>query len=202
MRPLRIALTGGIGSGKSTVAEGFARLGAPVIDADLIAREQVEPGRPALAEIAVTFGPQVLARGGGLDRDALRARVFGDPEARRRLEAILHPRIRAEMERQTARCEAPYVLLVIPLLFETGQQAIADRVLVVDLPEALQIDRVQARSGLAPEEIQRILASQTTRAARLAGADDLIDNRGDPAALAPQIERLHALYLDLAAEHR
>lgn len=201
MTPLRIALTGGIGSGKSTVAEGFARLGAPVIDADLIAREQVEPGRPALAEIAAAFGPQVLTARGTLDRDALRQRVFRDADARRRLEAILHPRIRTGMERQAAQCTAPYVLLVIPLLFETGQQAIADRVLVVDVPEALQIERVRARSGLPPEEIERIMASQTTRAARLAGADDRIDNSRDPAALAPQIERLHALYLDLAARH-
>ena len=201
MTRLRVALTGGIGSGKSTVAECFAGLGVPVIDADIIARELVLPGRPALAEITAEFGPRIFTAEGTLDRDALRRRVFADASARKRLEAILHPLIRDEMKAQATRLTAPYALLVIPLLFETGQQNIADRILVVDLPEVLQLERVQARSGLAPDEVERIIASQTTRDVRVAGTDDLIDNSGDPTTIRPQVERLHALYLRLAAKH-
>jgi dephospho-CoA kinase len=195
---LRVVLTGGIGSGKSTVSNLFAARQVPVADADQAAHALTAPGEPALGEIHDAFGPGVLRPDGHLDRARLRAIVFERPEARRRLEAILHPRIRARLLASIEAGDAPYGILAIPLYFETGRSYPADRVLVVDLPEETQIRRVQARSGLDEEEIRRILASQATRAERLAGADDLIDNSGPPEALAPQVERLHALYLQLA----
>lgn len=195
---LTVALTGGIGSGKSTVADRFARLGVPIIDADVLARELTAPGEPALEAIRAAFGPGVIQPDGGLDRAALRRTVFADATARRRLEAILHPRIRARMLAWLGEIHAPYAVLVIPLLFETGQTDLADRILLVDLPEDEQIRRVRARSGLAETEIRRILASQTSRAVRLAGTDDQIDNSGDLAALETQVERLHRFYLGLA----
>lgn len=195
---LRIALTGGIGSGKSTVAERFAARGVPIVDADALAHELTRPAQPAVAEIAAAFGDTVLKPHGELDRGILRSLVFADPEARKRLEGILHPRIRAAMLDRLAEIQAPYAILVIPLLFETGQQDLAERVLVVDLPERLQIQRVQARSGLDPETIRAIIASQVARADRLAGGDDIIDNSADAAALEPQIEDLHKRYLALA----
>lgn len=195
---LTVALTGGIGSGKSTVADRFARLGVPIIDADVLARELTAPGEPALEEIGAAFGPAVIQPDGGLDRAALRRTVFADATARRLLEAILHPRIRARMLAWLREVQAPYALLVIPLLFETGQTDLADRILVVDLPEDEQVRRVQTRSGLDEAEIRRILATQATRAERLAGADDRIDNSGGLAALEDQVERLHRRYLGLA----
>jgi dephospho-CoA kinase len=192
-------LTGGIGSGKSSVAELFAGLGAGVIDTDLIARELTEPGTPTLARIVADFGSEVLSPDGTLDRGALRERVFRDRVARTRLEAILHPSIRELMLERVAKLRAPYALLVVPLLFETGQETLMDRVLVVDCPEETQIERVQRRSQLSRAESERILASQVSRAERLARADDVIDNSGALAALAPQVERRHRSYLDLAA---
>ena len=196
---LVITLTGGIGSGKSTVARIFAELGAPVIDADLVAREVVEPGSPTLAEIASAFGSEVLDRAGNLRRDTLREMVFGDPAARRRLEAIMHPRIREIMVRRLAGLNAPYAILVIPLLLETGQTDLGDRTLVVDLPESLQIERVKRRDHLEDARIRTILAAQCDRSTRLNAADDVIDNQGDPEGLREQVEKLHQRYLALTA---
>lgn len=196
--PLVVALTGGIGSGKSTVAERLAALGAGVIDTDGLAHALTAPGQATLSAITEAFGAHLLGPNGYLDRAALRRLVFADAQARRRLEEILHPRIEESMLRALDELSAPYGVLVIPLLFETGQQRYADRVLVVDVPEAIQIERVRQRSGLAPEEISRIIASQIGRDERLALADDLIDNRGDLDHLLPQVEILHRRYLDLA----
>jgi dephospho-CoA kinase len=197
-RPFAVALTGGIGSGKSAVAELFAGHGVTVIDADVISHALTAPGGAALAPIAEAFGAEILAADGALDRAALRERVFADPAARRRLEGILHPMIRARMQAALAADTGPYALLAIPLLVETGQTTLADRVLVVDAPEALRIARVGRRSGLAPEQVRRIMASQASREARLAAADDVIDNSGDLDALRPRIAGLHAQYLALA----
>jgi len=195
---LRVGLTGGIGSGKSTVAARFAALGVPIIDADLLAHELTRPGQPALAEIESAFGGAVLSPAGELDRGALRQRVFANTGARKRLEAILHPRIRTRMLERLAEIRGPYAVLVVPLLFEADQQDLADRVLVVDLPEPLQIERVQSRSGLDVATIRSIMASQTDRSTRLARADDVIDNSADTAALEPQIANMHRQYLALA----
>lgn len=196
---LAVALTGGVGSGKSTVAGLFARLGVPVIDADEISRALTAPGSPVLDLIAEAFGARFVNPGGHLDRAALRALVFADPAARKRLESILHPRIHSEMRRRLAQLSAPYAVLEIPLLFETGQTDIADRILVVDLPESEQISRVQRRSGLEAAEIRRIVDSQAPRSQRLEGADDVIDNSGEPVALEDRTRRLHRYYLELAA---
>jgi len=195
---LVVALTGGMGSGKSSVATLFAGLGVPVIDADEISRTLTAARSPVLNLIAEAFGDGFIDADGHLDRAGLRALVFLDPAARARLESILHPRIRAEMRRQLGSLSAPYVVIEIPLLFETRQTDLADRILVVDLPESEQISRVQSRSGLHPDEIRRILGSQASRSCRLEGADDIIDNSGDPVALADQVNRLHRDYLDLA----
>ncbi len=196
---LVVTLTGGIGSGKSTVARIFAELGAPVIDADLVAREVVEPGSPALTEIESAFGPGVLDGEGNLRRDRLREQVFSDPAARRRLEAIMHPRIREIMVRRLSGLNAPYAILVIPLLLETDQTDLGDRTLVVDLPESLQIERVKRRDHLEDARIKTILEAQCDRSARLNAADDVIDNQGDPEKLREQVEKLHKRYLALTA---
>ncbi|MDJ0740317.1 MAG: dephospho-CoA kinase [Gammaproteobacteria bacterium] len=193
---LKIGLTGGIGSGKSTASEHFARLGAAVIDTDLLSRELVEPGQAALDEIVAAFGAGVLDADGRLDRARLRDIVFGDAAARRRLEGILHPRIRAEMLRRAAAADAPYVVFVIPLLFETAQQALVDRVLVVDVPPALQRARVLARDGGGYAQVDAILAAQVDRVTRLRLADDVIRNDGSIAELQAQVEALHDRYRD------
>ena len=196
---LAVALTGGVGSGKSTVAAILAGLGVPIIDADEIAHALTSPRSQALDLIVEAFDEQLVDQNGHLDRAALRARVFADPPARRRLESILHPRIRSEMLRRLSEQDAPYAVLDIPLLFETGQTDIADRILVVDLPQSEQIRRVRDRSGLDIQEIQRIIDSQAPRSKRLAGADDILDNSGDPSVLREQVTRLHQKYLELAA---
>ena len=195
---LRIGMTGGIGSGKSTVAALFAARGVPVIDADMIARELVEPGQPALADIVAAFGADVLDADGRLDRARLRTRVFNDAAQRAHLETLLHPRIHAVMAARATAQTAPYVLLVIPLLFEAGQRDLVDRVLVVDVSEAQQRARVAARDQLAPEQINAVLAAQLNREQRIASADDVIDNSGDAVALERQVDMLHRRYLGLA----
>jgi dephospho-CoA kinase len=199
--PFRIALTGGIASGKSTIANLFAALGVPLIDTDVIAREVVEPGRPALATIVRAFGPGVLDPQGCLDRRRMRERIFADPAAKQRLEAILHPAIRAEMERQSRVAGGPYQLLVIPLLAEGGRRDHVDRVLLVDVPEELQIQRLMMRDGVTHEQAQASLHAQGTRAERLAIADDVLRNTGRVDHLHDEVAKLHSKYLELAAAH-
>lgn len=196
--PLRIGLTGGIASGKSTVTQRFAELGVPVIDADVASRTVVEPGTRGLAEVVERFGAGVLANG-RLDRQALRELIFKDSSLRQALDGILHPLIRAEMEREVAKARAPYVVMAIPLLVEGGTAAKrVDRVLVVDADETLQIKRLQARDGGSEEQARAILSSQASRAARLAAADDVLLNSGSVAELRQAVDRLHAQYLQLA----
>ena len=197
---LTVGLTGGIGSGKTAVSDRFARHGVPVIDTDLIARELVEPGQAALADIVTEFGPSCLDGDGRLHRARLRERVFSDPAGRRRLEAILHPRIRAvARERIAALTATPYCLVVIPLLAETGMTDLVDRVLVVDAPEAEQVRRVMARDRIDAIQARAILAAQTQRDARLALADDILENGGALVELDRRIAALHQQYSMLAA---
>ncbi|RDH85376.1 MAG: dephospho-CoA kinase [endosymbiont of Escarpia spicata] len=197
---LVVALTGGIGSGKSTVSRHFEKLGVPVIDADLIAREQVEPGAPALDEILERFGADVITPKGGLDRDRMRSIVFENSTKRLQLQQILHPRIRSEMQLRLVQLDTPYAVLVIPLLLESGQNSLADRILVVDIPEVHQIERVQQRDGLKKTQIEQIIAAQVDRQSRLAAADDVIRNDGGLHTLEKAVEQLHRHYLDLAEQ--
>lgn len=200
MTTLKVGLTGGIGSGKTLASDRFAELGAEVIDTDQLSRELVEPGQPALAEIAAAFGDTVLQADGRLDRAALRRLIFDHPDARKRLEQILHPRIRAAMLARAGNSAAPYLVFVIPLLLETGQQGLVDRVLVIDAPETLQRSRAAGRDGVDPAEIDRILAAQLDRDSRLRGADDVLTNdRGIP-DLIDQVDALHQRYLALATD--
>jgi dephospho-CoA kinase len=198
-RPLRIGLTGGIASGKTLVSRQFAALGVPVIDTDELAREVVAPGSEGLAAVRERFGDDVLAADGSLDRRALRARVFADPQARRDLEGITHPRIRALVEARAAAAGGPYQIIVIPLLVESGRRTTVDRVLVVDCPESLQLERLLARDGGSREQAEAILAAQASRAQRLAVADDVIVNTGEPQAVAAEVAALHQRYLALSA---
>jgi dephospho-CoA kinase len=196
-----VGLTGGIGSGKSAVADLFAARGVLVIDTDAIAHSLTTAGGAAMPAICAEFGDGAAGADGALDRAAMRTIVFADPSARKRLEAILHPLIRSESERRLAANPAgsSYAILMVPLLVEAGDyRKRVNRIAVVDCAEATQIDRVMRRNGLARNEIERILAAQATRAERLAAADDVIDNDGELAALLPQIERLHVHYLALA----
>ena len=172
----RVALTGGIASGKSTVADMFAHLGVPVIDTDIIAREVVQPGQPALDEIRERFGDEVIDATGKLDRTAMRKRIFSDERARLDLEAILHPRIGAETRRQVDAAPGPYQLIVVPLLVGSPLVQFVDRVLVVDCDEELQVERLLARDAETVEQARRILSTQASREARLAIADDVISN--------------------------
>jgi dephospho-CoA kinase len=198
-RPLRIGLTGGIASGKSTVTKRFAELGVPVIDADVASRSVVEPGKPGLAQVVQRFGEGVLDADGRLDRRALRNLIFRDSSLRQALDAILHPLIRAEMEREAAAAKGPYVVMAIPLLVEGGSSTKrVDRVLVVDAEETLQIQRLQARDGSSAEQARAILASQAGRATRLAAADDVLSNTGTVAELRQAVDHLHEKYLQLA----
>ncbi|MBL0434550.1 dephospho-CoA kinase [Aeromonas hydrophila] len=196
-----VAITGGIGSGKTTVANQFAELGIEVVDADVIAREVVEPGTPALAAIAAHFGSEVITPDGQLDRRQLRERVFTDPQAKGWLNALLHPLIRTEMQRQCAAARSPYCLLVVPLLVENRLTALANRVLVIDVDEATQIERTCRRDGVSREQAQAILAAQANRAERLAAADNVLDNQnGTPEAIKSRILALHETYLAFASQ--
>ncbi len=199
---LLIGLTGGIGSGKSTVSHLFTALGAPVIDADLAAREIVEPGMPALREITVRFGSGILRSDGSLDRGLLRKQVFSNREARLNLEAILHPHIRTRMAEQLAELAAPYAILAIPLLLESGQTDNVDRILVVDCPEQLQIERACQRDGMKSVQAEAIMVAQCLRPERLAAADEIIDNSGSQEELADQVRDLHEKYLYLSSQPR
>ena len=199
-RPFLVALTGGIASGKSTVAGLFAELGVPVIDTDVIAREVVEPGQPTLADVVAAFGPEVLDAEGRLDRRRMRERIFTDPTARQRLEAILHPAIRAEMERQSREAGGPYQVLVIPLLTEGKRRDHVDRVLLVDVPEELQVERLMRRDGVSREQAEASLKAQATRAERLAMADDIVRNAGRLDDLREAVAGLHEKYRALATE--
>lgn len=195
---MRIGLTGGVASGKTAVAELFAQRNVPVIDTDLIARDVVAPGQPALARVVETFGTQVLAPDGTLDRDRMRTQVFANPDDRRRLESILHPAILEELERRSTSAGGPYQVLVIPLLIETNLGRLVDRILVVDASERTQIERLRVRDGGSEAQARAMLAAQASREQRLARADDVIVNDGDRSALALQVDRLHAKYLALA----
>ncbi|MDF7761869.1 dephospho-CoA kinase [Kosakonia cowanii] len=196
----KVALTGGIGSGKSTVADAFAKQGVNVIDADVIARQVVEPGTPALRAIAGKFGDEMILADGSLNRRLLREHIFASDVDKRWLNGLLHPLIQQETERQMARVTSPYVLWVVPLLVENQLYHKADRVLVIDVPVETQILRTMRRDGVTREHAEQILAAQATRDARLAVADDVIDNNGAPDAIASDVARLHAHYLALGAQ--
>lgn len=195
-----VALTGGIGSGKSTVADAFSHLGINVIDADILARQVVEPGTPALDAIVEHFGPQTLTPHGALNRRVLRERIFANPDEKAWLNALLHPLIQRETQQQMAQATSPYVLWVVPLLVENNLASRADRVLVVDVTRDTQILRTMQRDQVSREHAEHILAAQATREQRLAVADDVIDNNGTPEAIASDVARLHARYLELAAQ--
>ena len=195
-----IGLTGGIGSGKTTVTDMFAALGAAIIDTDNIAHALTAPGGAAIPAIHAQFGQAFLTSDGAMDRAKMREYVFTEPSAKAHLEAILHPLIRIETERAAAEAAGAYLIFAVPLLVESGswKQRVA-RVLVVDCPEALQVQRVMRRSGLNEAQVRAIMAAQATRAMRLAAADDVVVNDDGIDALAPQVDRLHARYLSLAS---
>ncbi len=199
-RVYRVGLTGGVASGKSTVAGLFAARGAEVIDTDRIAREVVAPGRPALAELARALGSGILDRNGALDRAGLRRRIFADAAARSTVERILHPAILAELERQSRAAGGPYQLLVIPLLVEKNLAGKVDRVLVVDCPPEQQVERLVRRDGETRESALAMLAAQASREARLAAADDVLSNDGTPEALAARVGELDRRYREIAAQ--
>jgi dephospho-CoA kinase len=199
--PFAVGLTGGIGSGKSTVAELFAELGADVVDTDQIARALTGPGQAAVEEIARRFGPQYATADGALDRTRMGKLAFEDARAREDLESILHPPIRREAERRVANSTAPYTILVVPLLFESGTyQTLVRRVLVVDSDQETRIERVRRRNNLSRKEILAVIAAQIGQAERVRRADDVIRNDGDLASLAAQVTVLHRKYLELAAD--
>ena len=197
MKPWILGLTGGIGSGKTAVAQAFIDRGVHTVDADHAARWVVEPGRPALAKIVEHFGAEILQADGTLDRAALRQRIFAAPEERRWLEALLHPLIGQEIATVLARAESPYAILVSPLLIESGQHRLTNRVLVVDVPEALQIERTMARDSANEEQVRAIVKAQADREERLRHAHDVLSNDRDLAWLDREVERLHAFYLTL-----
>ncbi len=195
---LVIGLTGGIASGKTAVSRCFEQLGVPVIDADVVAREVVSPGEPALDAIVKTFGSDVLDSAGRLDRTRVRDLVFGDPERRRALEQLLHPEIRRRMREKLEQLDHDYAVLVIPLLLEAGQTDLVDRVLVVDTPEALQIARAVGRDGSTENKIREIMAAQISRKERLSRADDVIENRGSMEDLLERVGKLDQFYRTIA----
>ncbi len=193
-----VGLTGGAASGKTTVAGFFSRLGAPVIDADEAARAVVAPGAPGLAAVTERFGASVLNQAGALDRPRMRALVFADANARRALEAIIHPRVRAWMTARLDALQAPYAILCIPLLVESGGGYPIDRIVVVDCAQEQQVARLTARDHCSEQQARAMLAAQCPREQRLAVADDVIENSGDPQALERQVQALHEAYLALA----
>jgi dephospho-CoA kinase len=194
-----VGLTGGIGSGKSTVADLFVQRGVTLVDTDAIAHALTGPGGAAIPPLQKAFGETLLRADGGLDRVAMRRLVFTDASAKARLEAILHPMIRAESDRQCAAAQSPYVVLAVPLLVESGiYRQRCDRILVIDCDEATQVARVIARSGMSEPEVRSILSAQATREVRLAAADDVVDNSGAPETLPAIVEKLHQTYLQSA----
>ena len=198
-QPFSVGLTGGIGSGKSLVADMLAARGATLVDTDRIAHELTAPGGAAMPAIQQFFGDDFVTPEGAMDRARMRQRVFSDPAAKKQLESILHPLIRAESERAAQQASGVYPIFVVPLLVESGNwQDRVSRVLVVDCPESAQVERVMRRSGLSLEQVHAIMATQATRAQRLAAADDVIENNRDPAALEPEVDQLHAMYAALA----
>ncbi|MCU1727621.1 dephospho-CoA kinase [Pseudomonas sp. 7P_10.2_Bac1] len=196
-KPWILGLTGGIGSGKSAAAEHFAALGIHVVDADHAARWVVEPGRPALSQIAEHFGNEVLQADGQLNRGALRNLIFSDPQQRLWLEALLHPLVREEIAQNLAQAQSPYAILVSPLLIESGQYKTTQRVLVIDAPQALQVQRTLLRDNTSEAQVQAILKAQASREERLRHADDVLVNDTDLTALKTEVERLYHFYLTL-----
>jgi dephospho-CoA kinase len=198
-RRLRIGLTGGIASGKSTVEQRFRELGIPVINADDSSRAVVAPGEPGLAAVIAHFGVRLLTPHGELDRRALRSIIFADPESRKQLESILHPLIRSDMDRRMLQSDGPYIVLSIPLLIEGSARDRVDRVLLVDTDESLRLERLMSRDAVSAEEARASLAAQASRAARLKGADDVLENAGSVSELRQAVDRIHRRYLELAA---
>ena len=199
MKKLVVGLTGGIGSGKSAAADEFGRLGATIVDTDAIAHELTGPNGLALPEIRKLFGEKAIGSDGAMDRKKMRDHVFAKPEEKKKLEGLLHPLIREESSRRIAAAPGPYVVHVVPLLIESPDyRRRVDRVLVVDAPEEIRVARVQARSGLSPDEVRAIIRTQVPSAERLAAADDVIDNGGDRDALRNQVAALHQKYLQFA----
>jgi dephospho-CoA kinase len=197
-----VGITGGIGSGKSTVVRHFSDLGVPVLDTDQVARDVVAPGSAVLDEIKAYFGPGALNSDGSLNRAYLRQTIFTDDQARQQLESLLHPLIRQQCKQWLAQQQANYAILVIPLLFEKGWEPLCDRILVVDVDEATQIERVMTRDGLNEAQVKEIMATQVSRQTRCARANDIINNESAAAELQLQVARLHQQYLDLAREKR
>lgn len=193
-----VVLTGGIASGKSAVSACFEKLGVPVVDTDIIARQVVEPGSPALERIARELGAGFLDKDGGLNRTKMRQAIFSDPDLKSRLEAILHPLIGKEVLRQVNQLVSPYCIIVIPLFAESSAYAWIDRVLVVDVTEDAQIERVMARDGISRDQARAILNAQASRQDRLALADDILDNSGSLSELPERVKALHQKYLSLA----
>lgn len=201
-RPFVVVLTGGIASGKTAVSDRFGRLGVPVIDTDIIARELVQPGSPALREIVREFGTDILDGSGNLDRGRMRRLVFSNPEKKKTLEAILHPAIGQEVDRRIAALDGGYCIVVVPLLVESGKYRWADRVLVVDVDEETQIERVMARDSCNREQAEAIIQAQASRQQRLDVADDVIVNQGSLEMLDQEVDKLHEKFIKLAREHR
>ena len=198
---LKIGLTGGIGSGKTTTSDLFTNLGVPVIDADVIARRLLEPGHSAFEKTIQIFGQEILDKGGRVDRRQLRLRVFSHPEERKRLESILHPFVRQNIQQQSAALNASYCLVVIPLLVEAQQTDLVDRILVIQSNEDTCLQRVMARDQITAAEARKIMAAQTNEKKRMAFADDVIDNSGDIEELKGRVRELHQCYLALADGH-